>query len=65
MFQPNNFSLILSMCHQMFLVNKKCLRPVEQTKDFQAFRVGLVRRLTSAEFAFLFMVDSYSDNFKS
>ena len=29
--------------------------PVEP-KDFQAFRVGLVRRLTSAEFAFLFMV---------
>ena len=25
-------------------------------KDFQAFRVGLVRRLTSAEFVFLFMV---------
>ena len=25
-------------------------------KDFQAFRIGLVRRLTSAEFAFLFMV---------
>ena len=29
--------------------------PIEP-KDFQAFRVGLVRRLTSAEFAFLFMV---------
>ena len=40
-------------------------------KDFQAFRVGLVKRLTSAEFSFLFMVsnsctiDSYSDNFES
>ena len=31
MFQPNNLSLILSMCHQMFLINKRCLRPVEQT----------------------------------
>ena len=27
-------------------------------KDFQAFRVGLVRHLTSAEFAFLFMVSN-------
>ena len=41
-------------------------------KDFQAFRFGLVRRLTSAEFVFLFMVskplctiDSYSYNFES
>ena len=38
------------------------------TKDFRAFRVALVRRLTSAEFVFLFMVSnpySYSDNFES
>ena len=28
------------------------------TKDFQAFRVGLLRRRTSAEFVFLFMVSN-------
>ena len=43
------------------------------SKDFRAFRVALVRRLTSAEFVFLFMIsnpyvliiDSYSGNFES
>ena len=41
-------------------------------KDFQAFRVGLVRRLTSAVFWVfvpgikpLCTIDSYSDNFES
>ena len=29
-----------------------------KSKDFQAFWVGLERRLTSAEFAFLFMVSN-------
>ena len=29
-----------------------------KSKDFQAFWVGLVRRLTSAEFAFLFIVSN-------
>ena len=32
------------------------------TKDFQAFRVGLLRRVTSAEFAFLFMVSNPFQN---
>ena len=44
---------------------KICLDTLQGTKDFQAFWVGLVTRLTSAEFAFLFMVsytiDSYFD----
>ena len=39
------------------------------TEDFQAFWVGLVRRLTSAEFVYgikpLCTLDSYSDNFES
>ena len=43
------------------------------SKDFRAFRVALVRCLTSAEFVFMFMlstsyvcsIDSYSDNFES
>ena len=35
-----------------------CKKERGKCKDFQAFRVGLVRRLTSAEFAFLFMVSN-------
>ena len=41
----------LTVCRLYFL--EPCM-----AKDFQAFWVGLVRRLTSAEFAFLFMVSN-------
>ena len=49
-------SCLQKLVFQLLTLQKKVQKQSIYTKDFQAFRVGLVRRLPSAKVCFLFMV---------